>query len=211
MKNINSHDLSSEALAKEEDAKARSKAVQGVMKEDQPTFSNLIDRIQAAHLELAAQAGRAVNISLTLRNWLIGYYIVEYELNGADRAEYGKQLLDRLAVELQSSLDRCYTGRYLRLCRQLSTTYPQIRKSLISKSIPLPIGKSVISTLPVNADQPSDNSRTITPIQDVFTKLSFTHIAGMDNQLFVSKYQLELPKKEDMQAFIDEQLKAEGQ
>ena len=28
----------------------------------------------------------------------------------------------------------------------------------------------------------------------------------MDNQLFIAKYQLELPKKEEMQRFIDEQL-----
>lgn len=31
-------------------------------------------------------------------------------------------------------------------------------------------------------------------------------MAGIDNELFVSKYQLELPKKEDMQRFIEEQL-----
>jgi len=31
-------------------------------------------------------------------------------------------------------------------------------------------------------------------------------LAGMDNQLFVSRYQLELPKKEEMQAFIEEQI-----
>jgi len=34
-------------------------------------------------------------------------------------------------------------------------------------------------------------------------------LAGMDNQLFVSKYQLELPKKEEMQRFLEEQLRAE--
>jgi predicted nuclease of restriction endonuclease-like (RecB) superfamily len=34
--------------------------------------------------------------------------------------------------------------------------------------------------------------------------------AGIDNQLFISKYQLELPKKEDMQRFIDKQIKAAG-
>jgi RecB family endonuclease NucS len=32
-------------------------------------------------------------------------------------------------------------------------------------------------------------------------------LAGMDNNLFVSKYMLELPKKEDMQAFIEQQMK----
>ncbi|MFO0793050.1 MAG: PDDEXK nuclease domain-containing protein [Candidatus Brocadiaceae bacterium] len=32
-------------------------------------------------------------------------------------------------------------------------------------------------------------------------------LAGLDNQLFVSKYQLELPKQEDMKRFIEEQIK----
>ena len=32
-------------------------------------------------------------------------------------------------------------------------------------------------------------------------------LAGMDNGLFVSKYQLELPKKEEMQRFIEEQVR----
>lgn len=32
-------------------------------------------------------------------------------------------------------------------------------------------------------------------------------LAGMDNKLFVSKYLLELPKKEEMQRFIDEQIR----
>lgn len=32
-------------------------------------------------------------------------------------------------------------------------------------------------------------------------------LAGMDSQLFVSKYQLELPRKEEMQRFIDRQIK----
>ena len=32
-------------------------------------------------------------------------------------------------------------------------------------------------------------------------------LAGMDNDLFVSKYQLELPKKEDMQRFIEDQIR----
>lgn len=49
------------------------------------SFEKLVDAIRQVHDELAAQAGRAVNISLTLRNWLIGLYIREYEQNGADR------------------------------------------------------------------------------------------------------------------------------
>jgi hypothetical protein len=32
-------------------------------------------------------------------------------------------------------------------------------------------------------------------------------IAGMDNNLFVSKYQLELPKKEEIQRFLEEKMR----
>ena len=35
-------------------------------------------------------------------------------------------------------------------------------------------------------------------------------LAGIDNQLFVSKYLLELPKKEEMLRFIEEQLAPEA-
>ena len=36
-------------------------------------------------------------------------------------------------------------------------------------------------------------------------------LAGMDNQLFVSKYQLELPKKEEMQRFLEEKMREIGE
>ncbi len=48
---------------------------------DEFTLGALAEAIRSIHKELAAQAGKAVNVSLTLRNWLIGLYIFEYELN----------------------------------------------------------------------------------------------------------------------------------
>lgn len=38
-----------------------------------------------------------VNTALTLRNWIIGYYIVEYEQSGKDRAGYGLRLVKAIA------------------------------------------------------------------------------------------------------------------
>lgn len=35
-------------------------------------------------------------------------------------------------------------------------------------------------------------------------------LAGMDNHLFVSRYQLELPKKEDIQRFLEEKMREVG-
>jgi len=63
-------------------------------------FAALVAAIRATHAHCAAEAKRAVNVNLTLRNWIIGWYIVEYEQNGADRAAYGDGMVDRLSAEL---------------------------------------------------------------------------------------------------------------
>jgi DUF1016 N-terminal domain len=90
------------------------------------TFEYLVKSIEAVHSEAAAQASRAVNLSVTLRNWLIGCCIAEYELRGKDRATYGERLLDSLAAELTrlkvSNANRRQLYRYLRVYR----TYPGI-------------------------------------------------------------------------------------
>ncbi|MBP7091185.1 MAG: hypothetical protein KBA98_10200, partial [Syntrophorhabdaceae bacterium] len=49
------------------------------------------------------KAVSAVNQSLTIRNWLFGHYIVEYEQSGEDRAKYGEKLLNSLSRKLQNS------------------------------------------------------------------------------------------------------------
>ena len=57
-------------------------------------ITNLTDKIIGIHKELQSRAKSAVNISLTIRNWLIGFYIVEYEQHGEDRAKYGEETLE---------------------------------------------------------------------------------------------------------------------
>jgi len=102
------------------------------------TFISLIGSIQQIHDELAVQASRAVNISLTLRNWLIGCYIAEYELSGSDRASYGDSLLIELANRLTglkvSNCNRRQLYRYLRFYRLypeiVGTMSPEFRKLL---------------------------------------------------------------------------------
>ena len=142
-------------------------------------FDSLIQTIAGLHDRFRAEALRAVNAGLTVRNWMIGLYVKEYEQNGEDRAAYGTQLLGRLAVELAGRLDRCYTERYLRLCRQLYETYPQIGKPLISESDPLPrattgLRETVSPGLAIPADTLLDS-------------LSFSH--------FVELLSLEAPLK----------------
>jgi hypothetical protein len=65
------------------------------------TFEGLVPSIRGIDAEMTAQAGRAVNVSLTLRNRLIGCYSAEYELSGAARARYGAKLLENLSARLK--------------------------------------------------------------------------------------------------------------
>lgn len=59
-------------------------------------FEQLATTITDTHQQLQQSAVKAVNQCQTVRNWLIGFYIVEFEQNGEDRAQYGEQLLKKL-------------------------------------------------------------------------------------------------------------------
>ncbi|MBN1863642.1 MAG: DUF3387 domain-containing protein [Victivallales bacterium] len=99
------------------------------------TFEQLVASIQSVHTVLSDHASKAVNISLTVRNWLIGCYIAEYELHGADRAEYGENLLGNLASRLEglSNCNRRKLYDYLKFYR----TYPQIVRTVSAQFQPL--------------------------------------------------------------------------
>jgi hypothetical protein len=105
------------------------------MENKELTFNHLVDSIRQVHKHLAAQAGRAVNISLTMRNWGIGYYIREYEQNGADRARYGDRLLAMLSERLTETGMEGMAPRSLRLYRQFYLTYPEIWQTVSAESL----------------------------------------------------------------------------
>lgn len=93
------------------------------------TFDSLVESIGRVHEYCAAQAGKAVNVNLTVRNWMIGHYIEEYEREGVDRARYGDRLMDTLSDSLvKKGLSRC-DRRELYRYRQFYMIYPQIVES----------------------------------------------------------------------------------
>jgi hypothetical protein len=97
------------------------------------SFANVVDSVSRLHTEFLRQTTKAVNVNLTLRNGLIGAYIHEYELRGADRAKYGENLLKELADSLtKKNVPGCdYSSlyKYLRFFR----LYPQILESVTPK------------------------------------------------------------------------------
>ncbi len=50
-------------------------------------FSLLISQLNQTHNTFQQNAFQSVNLNLTVRNWLIGFYIVEFEQHGRDRAK----------------------------------------------------------------------------------------------------------------------------
>ena len=113
------------------------------------TFAGLVDSIKEVDLQLTRQAGKAINISLTLRNWLIGFHIAEFELQGADRAQYGEKLLARLSVRLTelniSNCNKRQLYRYARFYKAypgiVGTLSPQLKQLLPSSAkVPPKVG-----------------------------------------------------------------------
>ncbi len=143
-------------------------------------FEKLVGFIRQVHDELAAQAGRAVNLSLTLRNWLIGCYIAEYEQNETDRAKYGTRLLENLSTHLDKTDMGGVAPRSLRLYRQFYLIYPAIWQTLSAKSLQSLIPSSIRQTLPAKSQtETKDSSPLGIPASDLIQKLSFSHFAEL--------------------------------
>lgn len=100
-------------------------------------FDSLVHTIHSVQDALQEQAAHAVNLALTARNWLIGYYIVEFEQHGEDRAEYGEQLLKKLETRINK---KGMTERRFREFRRLYIVYPQLGSEVAKYLVSLPIG-----------------------------------------------------------------------
>ena len=81
-------------------------------------FERLVELCRRTHEETRRSAVRAIDRSLVVRNWLFGWYIVEYEQNGIDRAEYGTQLLSRMAERFRHAGIRGASTTSLKRFRQ---------------------------------------------------------------------------------------------
>jgi predicted nuclease of restriction endonuclease-like (RecB) superfamily len=98
--------------------------------ENNLNFDSLLNSIKQADSSFKTNALKAVNVGLTLRNWIIGYHISEYELNGADRAKYGDNLLINLSKELKTFGVSSTGKRQLYNYHRFYNTYSHIVRTL---------------------------------------------------------------------------------
>ncbi|GHS87195.1 hypothetical protein FACS1894201_08410 [Bacteroidia bacterium] len=175
--------------------------------ENPHNFTGLVDNIIQTHETFKKYAYKAINISITVRNWMIGYYIVEYEQQGNDRGKYGEKLLENISNKLHEKGLTNVSAAELSRFRQFYSVYPQIIGTLSRQSLQLP--KSILETLSQESLQLS-NSNLGTPSQDLnvekfvsvepiklITNLSFSHLAELikiDNPLKRLFYEVETIK-----------------
>jgi predicted nuclease of restriction endonuclease-like (RecB) superfamily len=158
-------------------------------------FAALVSGIHQLHRHCSAVVHRTVNTTLTLRNWVIGSYIIRFEQMGLDRAQYGNAVIDRLSEGLKREGLLELTPRYLRLCRQFASMYPEIWRSATAKStesiLPEPIRRSLTAN---SAHLPTSDVKPAREIATLIDRLSFTHfeqLIAIEDPLKRSFYEIE--------------------
>ena len=155
-------------------------------------YELLVNSIEKTHSHFQQQASKAVNVALTLRNWLIGFYIVEFEQNGEDKSVYGEHLIDSLSLNLKhiKGIDRRSLFRF----RQFYLLYGYLGKSISENIlrngfIPLPeLIEKVGSVTPlleeaakVGSPTPLSENTNRIPADTIIYQLSYTHIEQLLN------------------------------
>lgn len=151
-------------------------------------IESLVTSIKKTHNVLLKHAKTTIDKCLTIRNWLFGYYLVQYEQNGSDRAKYGEQVLETVSAYLKRLKVPSTSVTNLRLYRQFYRAYPQIRQTLSGE---LPLIKNgalkeemvmihqTVSDEFSNDIQAQKNRSLYIPGEKLLASLSFSHFVEL--------------------------------
>lgn len=152
-------------------------------------FNSLVQAIVQVHEQLRFRAAKAVDVHLTLRNWLIGCRIREYELNGKDRAAYGEKLFAILAERLtEQGVSNC-NRRQLYRYRDFYIAFPKIVGTASPQLIRLLPGK-----IPAREKVGTPSPQLGFSSEDILNRLSYSHfeeLTELDDPLKRAFYEVE--------------------
>ena len=94
------------------------------MKNQEIVYQGLVQQISETYSQGLRQAVLAVHSHLVDTYWKVGQYIVEFEQQGAERAVYGKGLLENLSKELSLLHGKGFSLSNLKRMRQFYMVYP---------------------------------------------------------------------------------------
>ena len=164
------------------------------MAEQNTNFEALVSQIQSTNEALQNNARLVINRHVTAKAWLTGYYIVEYEQNGSDRAKYGEKLLSELSSRLGK---RNFSVTNLKIYRQFYLIYPRLITEVRKFLLPyMSIGQSPTDQLQLSVSHIIEKSQSVTDQfpaigqssiaqfkgvapDKLFNRLSFTHLAAI--------------------------------
>lgn len=121
-----------------------------------------------------------------MRNWLIGYYIIEFEQHGKDRAEYGARLLKKLEARVNR---KGLTETLFKNSRKFYRLYPQMVENItgvispaVSDKLLEPKDTTALCNTQIAENEYTEKSPTVsdefrTTGQIIISRLSFSHIA----------------------------------
>lgn len=151
-------------------------------------LEQLVTELRDLDSSLKRHVAQSANVGLTLRNWLVGAYIVEFEQNGEDRAEYGEKLMPQIAKELSI---KGLATRNLEACRLFYHAYPSIPQTLSAKfpslisDIPQTVPAEFIKPFQISnlripkATSGDSRPEFAIPVETLFQSLSFSHFVEL--------------------------------
>lgn len=90
-------------------------------------YNQLLDNISSTLQKARENAFKAINSELVKANWEIGRYIVEYEQQGKEKADYGSSLLTKLAKDLKTKYGKGFSKSNIYLCRLFYLKYSKFQ------------------------------------------------------------------------------------
>lgn len=149
-------------------------------------FKLLINTFQKTHDALQKSAVNAVNTHITFRNWLFGYYIVNFEQNGDDKAVYGDKLLEKLEIKLTKLKVKSVTAAELSRYRKFYLTYPSILGTVSQKLMLENTELQILGT--VSQEFKSSESLVIKGISTISKKEKTEHLTQLFSQTSFSHF-----------------------
>ena len=134
-------------------------------------FGDLVSAVKNVHQCSSQAAIKAVNRYATMRNWIIGFFIVEYQQKGNDRAAYGERLLKCLEESLHI---RGLNVTLFQNCRLFYVLYPQVGNLFLIENKPTLSVKSVVREF-----QPTALVELQSNAETIVGKLSFSHLCEL--------------------------------
>lgn len=168
---------------------------------DGGTYSDLVGAIGELLERARERIATTANTTLVETYWSTGRYIVEYEQHGADRAKYGDALISRLARDLTVRHGRGFSKTNILYMRKLYLTFRKgetLSHFLYLNYFAAEEGTK-IENAPIGIILGADKD-------DLVVEYA---IRGITNRIFVSRYQLYLPDKEQLRRELASAIEAE--